>query len=68
MRDYRVEIDSVNTYADAYYRWRVSLDGRRIGEGTSGYRHVAVRDARRCVKAYAKGKPNTYAREFFIRA
>lgn len=68
MREYSVKIVPVRSYSDSAYRWSVSLEGKPVGEGETTYRHAAVRAVKQCVKAHAKGKPNTDAREFTIRA
>jgi hypothetical protein len=75
VRDYTVRIDPIHNYVESAYRWRVWLgrpDGLTVrevvGEGETHYRHAAVKAAQRCIKAHAKGKPYTDAREFTIRA
>jgi hypothetical protein len=75
VRDYTVRIDPIHNYVESAYRWRVTVGKVPpgvmpdiVGEGETHYRHAAVKAAQRCIKAHAKGKPYTDAREFTIRA
>jgi hypothetical protein len=75
MSEYRVTVTPVPGYSESVYRWRVEQkpgffgsDYETVGEGEAHFRRSAVKTAIRCAKRHAKGKPNTDAPVFTVRA
>jgi hypothetical protein len=75
MSEYRVTITPVPGHNEIAYRWCVEQmpgffgsDSVTVGNGEAHFRRSAVKTAIRCAKRHAKGKPNTDAPVFTVRA